>query len=144
MTEAQRIAEVLGGTKVLRKHATTNEDLIEVVRRGLPYGSLLSVVEAAGITGVEILAALAISPRTLARRSKAARLQPAESDRVLRLARIAARAGEVFGDRDKARRWFHKPNRALGNVSPLSLVDTDIGAQKIEDILLRIEHGVLS
>jgi len=52
--------------------------------------------------------------RTLIRRKKESRLQASESDRLFRLARVAALALEVLEDADKARRWIHKPNRALG------------------------------
>jgi len=34
------------------------------------------------------------------------------------------------------------PNRSLGNVTPLSLLDTDLGAEAVTDTLGRIEHGV--
>jgi putative toxin-antitoxin system antitoxin component (TIGR02293 family) len=50
----------------------------------------------------------------------------------------------VFGERAKASRWLHNPNRALGGVSPLSLLDTDLGTREVEQILGRIEYGVYS
>jgi putative toxin-antitoxin system antitoxin component (TIGR02293 family) len=58
--------------------------------------------------------------------------------------RTAAHAEKVFGERAKASRWLHKPNRALGGVSPLSLLDTDLGTREVEQILGRIEYGVYS
>ncbi|MGH7857479.1 MAG: antitoxin Xre/MbcA/ParS toxin-binding domain-containing protein, partial [Candidatus Binatia bacterium] len=61
-----------------------------------------------------------------------------------RLARVGAMAVRVLGSEEKAGRWLHRPNRALGNESPLSLLDTAIGAREVEDLLGRIEHGVVS
>jgi putative toxin-antitoxin system antitoxin component (TIGR02293 family) len=92
----------------------------------------------------EVSSALDLPPRTLARRKQEHRLRPAESDRLFRLARVAARAAEVLGSDSKASRWLHTPNRALGSEPPLALLDTDLGARQVEDVLGRIEHGVYS
>ncbi|MGH9845548.1 MAG: antitoxin Xre/MbcA/ParS toxin-binding domain-containing protein [Blastocatellia bacterium] len=46
--------------------------------------------------------------------------------------------------RRKASLWLQEPNRALGLQTPLSLLDTDEGARRVEDVLIRIEHGVFS
>ena len=67
-----------------------------------------------------------------------------ESDRLLRLKRIAAEAARVLGSQESAARWLHAPNRAIRNQTPLSLLETDIGAQQVESLLGRIEHGVFS
>ena len=45
---------------------------------------------------------------------------------------------------DKASTWLRRPNRALNNERPLRLLDTDVGARQVEDILGRIAHGVVS
>lgn len=82
--------------------------------------------------------------RTLARRKKERRLRADESDRLLRLARVAAVAEDVLGAQDKAGRWLQKPNRALGGIAPLDLLDTDLGAEEVVTVLGRIEHGVYS
>jgi len=58
--------------------------------------------------------------------------------------RIAAQAAEVLGSEEKASRWLHSPNRALGGSRPLDVVDTDLGAREVEAVLGRIEHGVYS
>jgi putative toxin-antitoxin system antitoxin component (TIGR02293 family) len=60
------------------------------------------------------------------------------------LARIIAQATATLGSETKAVGWLRCPNRALGNVPPLELLDTDIGVRQVEDILGRIEHGIIS
>jgi putative toxin-antitoxin system antitoxin component (TIGR02293 family) len=82
--------------------------------------------------------------RTLARRKKEKRLHADESDRLFRVGRIAALAEETLGSKDKAKRWLQKPNRALGGAAPLRLLDTELGARQVEDVLGRIAHGVYS
>jgi putative toxin-antitoxin system antitoxin component (TIGR02293 family) len=61
-----------------------------------------------------------------------------------RLGRITTLAVEVLGDAERATRWLQRPNRALGGAIPLALLDTDLGAQQVEHLLGRIEHGVFS
>ena len=43
-----------------------------------------------------------------------------------------------------AARWLRRPNRALNGELPIDLLDTDVGARQIEDVLGRIAHGVVS
>jgi len=58
------------------------------------------------------------------------------------LVELTARAVEVFGSREKALRWLKAPVRSLGDRSPLSLMDSQEGIQRVSDVLGRVEHGV--
>lgn len=87
---------------------------------------------------------LGIPQRTFARRRKTLLLSPQESDRLYRLARIVSMAAEVLGSQTKARQWLCSPNRALAGEEPLQLLDTDIGARQMEEVLLRMSYGVFS
>jgi len=58
------------------------------------------------------------------------------------LVEVTARAVEVFGTREKALRWLKAPVRSLGDQSPLSVMDTQEGIQRVSDVLGRVEHGV--
>ena len=62
----------------------------------------------------------------------------------VRLTRVIKRAEQVFEDRDAALDWLNSGNAALAGASPLSLLDTDEGAESVIDMLGRIEHGVFS
>jgi putative toxin-antitoxin system antitoxin component (TIGR02293 family) len=65
-----------------------------------------------------------------------------ESDRLVRLARIAAFAEETHGNPVRASRW-RAPNSALAaSVAPIHWLDTDVGAKEVEELLIRIAHGV--
>ncbi len=91
---------------------------------------------------VEILGgkrALGAEPR---RESDFGRLSPVESERFLRLVRIVARAEHVLGARDAALDWLRTPNPALGGEKPISLLDTGIGADAVNEVLGRIEYTV--
>lgn len=56
---------------------------------------------------------------------------------------IAARAGEVFANQEKALHWLKTPNPSLGGKTPIEAARTDEGYNQVEDVLTRIEHGVL-
>jgi putative toxin-antitoxin system antitoxin component (TIGR02293 family) len=73
-----------------------------------------------------------------------ARLTPDESDRLVRVARVMAHTLQVLGSRDKALEWLRGANRALDGSVPISLLDSDIGAQQVSEILGRIEYGIYS
>jgi putative toxin-antitoxin system antitoxin component (TIGR02293 family) len=96
------------------------------------------------LTQVELSETLAIPERTLIRRKKEGTLSTEESAKLVRVARVLYRAAEVFEDQTAALDWLKTANEALGSVSPLSLLDTDIGAEAVLDTLGRIEHGVFA
>ena len=60
-----------------------------------------------------------------------------------RLIAISARAGEVFANQEKALHWLQSPNPSLEGLTPLEAAMQDNGYQDVEDILTRIEAGVI-
>ena len=88
---------------------------------------------------------LVIPKRTLARRkANREKLTIEETDKALRLARVAAEADRVFGDPGKSSRWLRKRNAALGGNSPLDLLKSETGARAVDDLLGQIDHGLFS
>jgi putative toxin-antitoxin system antitoxin component (TIGR02293 family) len=144
MIETDKIIEILGGTKYVGKDSTQKQSLIPAIQRGFRFDTLLFLKGLYELPDEFAQKIIAVSNRTWSRRKAKNRLSPVESDRLYRLARIIARTEEVFGSRDKARLWLKEPNRALHMQPPLSLLDTDEGTRRVEDILIRIEHGVFS
>ena len=142
--ETAKIVAILGGKKTLGAAAAKEHTLAPTVRKGMAFNALLYLQKLYEIPDEFTQRILAISPRTWARRKADNRLSPTESDRLYRLARIIMRAEEVFQSREKARLWLKEPNRAMGLQTPLALLDTDEGARRVEDVLIRIEHGVFS
>ena len=143
--ETEAIAEVLGGRKVLGKAIRNPGDLAQLVRKGLPAGSVKALAEKLRLGNSILSRKLGIPQRTLTRRlSQVSLLTPAESDRTVRMARLYANAVEMIGDQEKAIEWLITPNRALGGERPLDQLDTDMGARMVEDVLGRIAYGVYS
>jgi putative toxin-antitoxin system antitoxin component (TIGR02293 family) len=143
MTLCRDIARLLGRTGV---SGTTvgMDDLQRAVRAGIPFSAFDAVLRALSLGREEVIAALRLPPRTIARRKREKRLNPVESEKLVRLARIAARASGVLGSEEKAGAWLTRTNRALGDQAPLSYLDTEIGASRVEEVLGRIEHGIPS
>lgn len=144
MESLEALTELLGGAKVLGGTPKTWMDVVSRMRAGLPSQSLPRLMKSLRLTHEDLSETLGIPRRTLARRKEQAKLDPKESEAVVRLARVAVRAEDVLGDIEAALRWLRAPNRALGGRTPLSLLDTDLGAELVGDVLGRIEHGVAS
>src|SRR5690606_39600991 len=140
-TAEVQVAALLGGRRVLGGIAGA-EDFVVAVRRGLPYASLEALTEALQTDLSEVGEVVGIAPRTLARRRHEKLLSPIESDRLYRLAYILHLAASTLGSVETGRAWLFRGNRALGGAIPLSLLDTEIGERKVEEVLLQLTHGI--
>jgi uncharacterized protein (DUF2384 family) len=56
---------------------------------------------------------------------------------------LSVRAGEVFANREKALGWLQTPNPSLSGRAPLEATATEQGFQEADEVLIRIEFGVL-
>ncbi|MBU2753021.1 DUF2384 domain-containing protein [Acidithiobacillus thiooxidans] len=144
MTECISIGQLLGGNEVLLVLPESPLQWVDVIRHGISSASLVSLSSTLHLSQAELAAVLGISHRTLARRKREAMLNSEESAKVIRLARIIERAENVFDSLDKAVDWLKNRNASLSGLTPLSLVDTDVGAESVLDTLGRIEHGVFA
>ncbi|MBX3650527.1 MAG: DUF2384 domain-containing protein [Burkholderiales bacterium] len=138
----RNIETLLGGRGVLRATPRSTQDWIGVIRRGIPAGAVEALKKNIEVSHAELARALGIPERTLARRKREGILSSDESAKLWRLARAVGRANEVFEDPAAALHWLKAPNAALSGASPLSIIDTEIGAESVLDTLGRIEHGV--
>ena len=144
MSLALSVEALLGGKQVLQSKPRTPLQWISVIRQGIPSAAVDSLAQTIRVTQAELAAALGIPDRTLARRKKEGMLNSEESAKLVRLARVVERAEVVFEDLNTAVDWLKSPNAALAGATPLSLLDTDIGAESVMDTLGRIEHGVFA
>ena len=144
MPSTEALVTVFGGTAVFRRKIDTLDDMTAAIRQGMPVPALKTVALVAQLDLLRMAQVPRIPPRTLARRRQQGRLSPDESDRLTRFARIVAMAHEMFDDPVKVARWLQRPNRALRNVAPLDLLDTDIGTQAVETTLGCLGSGVYS
>lgn len=140
-TSEKELAALLG----VGRRATERLGMADAVARGLPEKSLERVKESLGLTDEEMAAALGLSGKTIGRlRAERAPLSTVTSDRLYRMARLYALASDVLEEPAAARDWLKEPQLGLGRRVPLELMTTEAGAREVEDLLGRIEYGVLS
>ncbi|HEV2394791.1 MAG TPA: antitoxin Xre/MbcA/ParS toxin-binding domain-containing protein [Verrucomicrobiae bacterium] len=127
------------------KEAEVNaSNIIEVIQQGLAVRELAVLQGLLGVPMERLAPKLGISRATLNRRMAKGRLEPEESDRLVRFARLMGKATEVFETQGTARLWLTSPQIGLGGAVPLDYAETEVGAREVEDLLGRIEYGVYS
>lgn len=115
-------------------------DQVARIRRGLPIRMWAFVATLIGLGKYELAELLKLNPRTLQRRST---LHGDEAERLLRVYRIFEEATEMCrGDQDDARHWMNAPAVALGGHRPIELLDTEIGAAQVLNIIRAVTWGV--
>jgi putative toxin-antitoxin system antitoxin component (TIGR02293 family) len=142
MVAPGRVAERLGGQRLLRHRVRSLRDLEGAVSQGLPKAALLRVIAFIYDKNASQRSRLAhrIVPEATLRRRR--RLTRAESERTERLARVVAMAEDVLGDPEDTRAFLTTPHPGLGGRPPVEAVTTELGARQIEEILHRVEHGL--
>jgi putative toxin-antitoxin system antitoxin component (TIGR02293 family) len=137
--------EPLPYAKILGLAAGDVITLSEETHAGFPYRALTRFQHAALLSMRELADLLLVPSRTLARRREQGRLRSDESDRLLRAARVFAKALALFeGDSAAAKQWLTTPKVALRGRAPFDLAKTDVGAREVETLVDRLEHGVFS
>lgn len=141
VVDAREVARILGGEKTLHARVMTIADLEQVVAAGLPISALN---EAALYIGRSRKRAVALKDRIVSRatRSRRQRLKPAESERTERLARIMALAEHVWENRDDAVDFLEAPHPGFGDRTPLQVAETELGARRVEDLLMKLEYSL--
>jgi putative toxin-antitoxin system antitoxin component (TIGR02293 family) len=115
----------------------------ELARAGLPSKVIDRLAQVLGWTREKLATTLDLVPRTLARRLENKELLTTpESERMLRVARVLARASEVLEGEAKASAWIEQPNVALGGQPPIDLLRTDIGTELVLHELTKIDYGM--
>lgn len=115
---------------------------IDAIRTGINAGVVDDMVRYFDMSKTEIFHILLTPASTAHRLIKEKRpLDPAASERVIRVADITRMAEETFGGREPAARWLKGPNLAFRNATPLSMLDTEPGAGEVRRVLSAINYG---
>lgn len=84
-------------------------------------------------------------PNTTFNRSIKDRFTADQSERIVRIIRVLAKAVELFeGNKEEAQQWLNEKNRALNWQKPADVLASETGALEVMRLITRIEHGVYS
>ncbi|HEV7404974.1 MAG TPA: antitoxin Xre/MbcA/ParS toxin-binding domain-containing protein [Chthoniobacteraceae bacterium] len=118
--------------------------LIPKLQAGLAVQELDCLRQGLDLPMERLVPLLGLSKATMHRRKVSGRLDPSESDKVVRFARLLGLAARTLESLENARAWLSSPQVGLGGAIPLEYAGTEVGAREVEDLLGRIEYGVYS
>jgi putative toxin-antitoxin system antitoxin component (TIGR02293 family) len=131
------IAERLGVNSSLK----SEDDLVLLVEGRLPVAAIANLTQH-GILEKEIYSVI-MPRRTLQhRRTRKEKLSREESDRAVRLARLAALTEKVFGDFEEGMYWLRTTKKRFNNRAPIAMMETEAGSRLVEEALYQIDEGM--
>ena len=138
------VSSIFGAKQIFRGGVASRMDLIELSSKGVTKEALLRLASYLRLSTSQMAQLLPVTDRTIQRRMRTQRFNRIVSEQILQIAELAARGTEIFGDKDRFLSWMKSPSVALGNRTPMSLLNSRFGMQMVLDELGRIEHGVVS
>lgn len=130
------LADCMSGTRPFN-HVRASR----LVEQGLTWKDVEWLVAEMAVPLLELGWLTAIPRTTFSRRKKAGRFSSAESDRIMRFARLWAFAKHVF-ETEGAREWLKQPVYDLRRQVPLDVARSETGAREVEAVLRWIAIAV--
>jgi putative toxin-antitoxin system antitoxin component (TIGR02293 family) len=113
--------------------------------KGMGFKNFEKFRTAAGLTIAETGQVFNIPLRTLQRRKAEGCLNPEESDRVYRAARVFSEiVDHNEGDEAAARVWIREANPRLGGKQPFTMLGNEIETRQVSQLIGRLEHFVVA
>lgn len=119
--------------------------IIFLALQGVPAIRFFEAAQLTGYKREQLAAVFDTSLKTFQRYEREQRkLNPQDSEKVLKIMALFQTGESVFGSADAFRRWMDKPAYGLGNQVPFDLLHTSGGIDLITDEVVRIEYGDLA
>lgn len=145
MSTTFSVDRVLGGKATFKTTPKTSRDWHQLLEDGLPLRALESFKQVTALSDAQLATLIGVSGKTLQRaRGTREHLDTVTSDRLFRTARLVALAGKVLENNERGIAWLGRSQIGLGGKVPFALMTTEAGSDQVEQLLLRIEHGVYS
>ena len=141
MIQPTKIADVLGGKKILHRSIKSVFDLEQAVEEGLPKGSLKNVASFVTSARERFKFIYRVVPEGTYKRRRV-HLNAEESERTERLARVIATAHHVWDNEEKAKIFLISAHPFFNNRSPIEVAFTELGARQVEELLWSIFYGL--
>jgi len=141
--EARQLFTTPGSSLGLRVESVA--DTVRQIKHGLSYQKLVQFQHTSRLPMESIARAIHLPKRTMVRRKKSRKLSQDESERLVRLSLVFEKATNLFeGNKAAAIAWLSAPCKALGQLAPLAVAETELGARAVEDLIGQLEHGVFA
>ena len=127
----------------LGTRAESEQEIVDLVEGGLPTKVVNHLIER-GLTRKEVFEVIIPLRTWKHRKSRRQPLSKGESERVVRAARILARAQAVWGDQESALNWLRAPKKRFEGRSPLQMLSTETGGRLVEQMLVQIDEGMFA
>jgi putative toxin-antitoxin system antitoxin component (TIGR02293 family) len=130
--------------KLIPIYRWSSFDKIDAVKNGISKEELENLKAGAELDYDTLSRVLNIAKASLHNKKGKDKFDTSVSERIFMLADLYSYGYEVFEDKQRFNTWMKSENRALGSLTPLSLIDTLYGLEEIKHLIGRIEYGVYS
>jgi putative toxin-antitoxin system antitoxin component (TIGR02293 family) len=137
------IAEFDSSSKI-KKIRNRQEFITEMRREPLMKETLLKVGRKFKFTNEQFAQIAGVTTRTYQRQRMNSKISVSASENTLRLAELYKNGMLAFdNDEQSFQNWLNANIPSLGNKKPIDLITTGLGADQVNDELLRIEYSVV-
>ena len=127
---------------IMDAYTLSTADKIYIIRYGISKKQLTAIKAEIEVDYDELSEILGTSRATLISKKNSEKFDPRVSERILLLADVVSYGRKIFGNNENFNEWLKSPSEALGNVTPLSMLDTLYGIEEIKKELGRISYGI--
>lgn len=141
-----KIVELLGGARTFQHPPITVLDAHNCLVDGLPLCSVAHLTDHVPILRdaqvFEVVVGMSYRDFQRCEQRETVKLDAQQSARIWAFATVLVRSMDVFGSQANAEQWFVMPAMGLEQRRPIDFISTAVGTELIEDLLVRIAHGV--
>lgn len=131
--------------RTLDKNISDPVEMVNLVRKGINFSLFEKISARLGLSIKQWCSILHLTERTIQRyRIDQKTFESIHSEKIIAIVRLFKQGVEVFGSVEKFSAWMNSNIVFFGGIKPITLLDTGIGIDLINDELIRIEHGVFA
>jgi putative toxin-antitoxin system antitoxin component (TIGR02293 family) len=144
-TKTTAVPKAITTIKDLGTQIANKDRMHALIKQGMPIRIADNLKSLLSLGDSDLAQILGITSKTLQRKRKArTTLTSVESDRLYRVQSIFALAIKVLGTPEDAKEWLSTPQIDIGDRVPLELLTTSAGSSLVEEVLNRMEYGILA
>lgn len=128
----------------LNKNFDEPAEIINYIRNGIPSKAIDNVLENTGVSRAQLSNILHINNLELNQYSEQEKLSTEQSNLLYEFTRLYVRGLDILGDKQTVDKWLSRPNLALGEKTPLALLDTIEGFRLVDNLLAQVAYGFYS